>query len=151
MMPFSAPQSYVAGICAPEPLSGKVQWFIFRDAELLVAEGHFALPAAMKTLGLTALRSQYLGLLGDTHCFSCEVHAEVAAPAGWTFSGLRALFGQIDDGRFAIAGRALQIVDWDRTHQFCGRCGTPIRRESFMNRSSFSCPRCQPRPRSGRW
>ncbi|MBW0093385.1 bifunctional DNA-formamidopyrimidine glycosylase/DNA-(apurinic or apyrimidinic site) lyase [Pseudonocardia sp. KRD-184] len=31
----------------------------------------------------------------------------------------------------------------------CRRCGTPIRRESFMNRSSFSCPRCQPRPRSG--
>ena len=29
----------------------------------------------------------------------------------------------------------------------CPRCGTPIRREAFMNRSSFSCPRCQPRPR----
>jgi formamidopyrimidine-DNA glycosylase len=29
----------------------------------------------------------------------------------------------------------------------CGRCGAAIRRESFMNRSSFSCPRCQPRPR----
>jgi formamidopyrimidine-DNA glycosylase len=29
----------------------------------------------------------------------------------------------------------------------CRRCGTPIRREHFMNRSSFSCPRCQPRPR----
>jgi formamidopyrimidine-DNA glycosylase len=29
----------------------------------------------------------------------------------------------------------------------CRRCGTPIRREAFMNRSSFSCPRCQPRPR----
>ena len=29
----------------------------------------------------------------------------------------------------------------------CRRCGTPIRRESFMNRSSYSCPRCQPRPR----
>ncbi|QGN57846.1 bifunctional DNA-formamidopyrimidine glycosylase/DNA-(apurinic or apyrimidinic site) lyase [Nostocoides sp. HKS02] len=29
----------------------------------------------------------------------------------------------------------------------CDRCGTPIRREAFMNRSSFSCPRCQPRPR----
>ncbi|GAB47253.1 bifunctional DNA-formamidopyrimidine glycosylase/DNA-(apurinic or apyrimidinic site) lyase [Mobilicoccus pelagius] len=29
----------------------------------------------------------------------------------------------------------------------CARCGTPIRRETFMNRSSFSCPRCQPRPR----
>ena len=31
----------------------------------------------------------------------------------------------------------------------CRRCGTPIRREAFMNRSSFTCPRCQPRPRSG--
>jgi formamidopyrimidine-DNA glycosylase len=30
----------------------------------------------------------------------------------------------------------------------CRRCGTPIRREQFMNRSSFSCPRCQPRPRT---
>jgi formamidopyrimidine-DNA glycosylase len=32
----------------------------------------------------------------------------------------------------------------------CRRCGTPIRREQFMNRSSFSCPRCQPRPRAVR-
>jgi formamidopyrimidine-DNA glycosylase len=32
----------------------------------------------------------------------------------------------------------------------CHRCGTPIRREQFMNRSSFSCPRCQPRPRARR-
>jgi formamidopyrimidine-DNA glycosylase len=30
----------------------------------------------------------------------------------------------------------------------CGRCGAPIRRDPFMNRSSFSCPRCQPRPRT---
>jgi formamidopyrimidine-DNA glycosylase len=32
----------------------------------------------------------------------------------------------------------------------CRRCGTAIRREPFMNRSSYSCPRCQPRPRSSR-
>ena len=29
----------------------------------------------------------------------------------------------------------------------CGRCGTPIRRVAFMNRSSYFCPRCQPVPR----
>jgi formamidopyrimidine-DNA glycosylase len=33
----------------------------------------------------------------------------------------------------------------------CLRCGTPVRRDAFMNRSAFSCPRCQPRPRNGRW
>ena len=32
----------------------------------------------------------------------------------------------------------------------CGRCGTPIRRVSFMNRSSYFCPRCQPAPRRRR-
>ncbi len=33
----------------------------------------------------------------------------------------------------------------------CRRCGTPIVREPFMNRSSFRCPKCQPKPRNGRW
>ena len=151
MMPFSAPQSYVAGICAPETLSGKVQWFVFRDAELLVAElgvtelsvtdSHFTLPAQPEALGLAPLRSHYLGLLGDTHCFCCEVHTGAAVPAGWAFSGLRALFGQIDDGYFAIAGRALQIVDWDRTHQYCGRCATPT--VSRTDERSRQCPACK--------
>jgi formamidopyrimidine-DNA glycosylase len=36
---------------------------------------------------------------------------------------------------------------YGREGEPCHRCGTPIRREQFMNRSSFSCPRCQPRPR----
>jgi formamidopyrimidine-DNA glycosylase len=43
------------------------------------------------------------------------------------------------------------LAAYGRQDQPCPRCGTPIRRESFMNRSSFSCPKCQPRPRSGRW
>jgi formamidopyrimidine-DNA glycosylase len=40
------------------------------------------------------------------------------------------------------------LAAYGREGQPCRRCGTPIRRERFMNRSSFSCPRCQPRPRA---
>ena len=36
---------------------------------------------------------------------------------------------------------------YGREGQPCDRCDAQIRRESFMNRSSFSCPTCQPRPR----
>ncbi|MEV6847289.1 bifunctional DNA-formamidopyrimidine glycosylase/DNA-(apurinic or apyrimidinic site) lyase [Actinoplanes sp. NPDC051411] len=36
---------------------------------------------------------------------------------------------------------------YGREGEPCRRCGTIMRREQFMNRSSFSCPRCQPRPR----
>ncbi len=43
------------------------------------------------------------------------------------------------------------LAAYGRADQPCPRCGTPIRRDPFMNRSSFSCPRCQPRPRRARW
>jgi formamidopyrimidine-DNA glycosylase len=36
---------------------------------------------------------------------------------------------------------------YGRAGQPCERCGTPIVRQAFMNRSSYSCPRCQPAPR----
>jgi formamidopyrimidine-DNA glycosylase len=40
---------------------------------------------------------------------------------------------------------------YGREDRPCSRCGTPIRRDAFMNRSSFTCPVCQPRPRNGHW
>jgi len=36
---------------------------------------------------------------------------------------------------------------YGREGEPCDRCATPIRRDAFMNRSSYSCPRCQRRPR----
>ena len=36
---------------------------------------------------------------------------------------------------------------YGREGEPCARCGTPIRRVAFMNRSSYFCPRCQPVPR----
>jgi NAD+ diphosphatase len=53
---------------------------------------------------------------------------------------LRPLFGALRDTLYAIAGRAFQIMDWDRTHQFCGRCGTPT--ETKIGERAKSCPRC---------
>ncbi|HMA46342.1 MAG TPA: zinc finger domain-containing protein, partial [Frankiaceae bacterium] len=45
-------------------------------------------------------------------------------------------------------GRSLEV--YGREGEPCSRCGTPIRREAFMNRSSYTCPRCQHRPRRAR-
>ncbi|MFB4310891.1 bifunctional DNA-formamidopyrimidine glycosylase/DNA-(apurinic or apyrimidinic site) lyase [Actinomadura sp. GTD37] len=39
---------------------------------------------------------------------------------------------------------------YGRRDEPCRRCGAPIRRDEFMNRSSYSCPVCQPRPRRAR-
>ncbi|GAA2574288.1 bifunctional DNA-formamidopyrimidine glycosylase/DNA-(apurinic or apyrimidinic site) lyase [Actinomadura fulvescens] len=40
---------------------------------------------------------------------------------------------------------------YGRRDEPCRRCGTAIRRDVFMNRSSYSCPTCQPRPRRARY
>jgi len=43
------------------------------------------------------------------------------------------------------------LVVYGRQDEPCPRCGSPIRRDAFMNRSAYTCPSCQPRPRRGRW
>ena len=45
--------------------------------------------------------------------------------------------------------RSLEV--YGREGEPCSRCGTPIIRMQFMNRSSYLCPHCQRPPRNGRW
>ena len=129
MMPFTAPESYVGGVhAAGEPDAGSL-CFVFQQTLLLVAgdpagaqlPGHGELAG----LGEAPLRRLYLGTLGERACYAFEYGAETPAPQGMLWQGLRALYGRLDDSLFALAGRALQFIDCDRTHQYCGRCGTP--------------------------
>jgi formamidopyrimidine-DNA glycosylase len=53
------------------------------------------------------------------------------------------------NGESGYFDRSLAV--YGRADQPCPRCGTPIRRDPFMNRSAYTCPHCQPRPRRGRW
>jgi formamidopyrimidine-DNA glycosylase len=53
------------------------------------------------------------------------------------------------NGESGYFDRSLQA--YGREGEPCSRCGTPIRRDAFMNRSSYSCPHCQPRPRRAHW
>ena len=74
-----------------------------------------------------------------------EVLHESLAAGGTSFD---ALYVSVD-GVSGLFERELHV--YGREGEECHRCGTPIRRDAFMNRSSFTCPSCQPRPRNGRW
>jgi formamidopyrimidine-DNA glycosylase len=52
------------------------------------------------------------------------------------------------NGESGYFDRSLEV--YGRAGQPCTRCGTPIRRVAFMNRSSYFCPRCQRPPRAAR-
>jgi formamidopyrimidine-DNA glycosylase len=75
---------------------------------------------------------------------AAEVMDAALAAGGTSFD---ALYVNVN-GASGYFDRSLEA--YGRADRPCRRCGTPIRREPFMNRSSFSCPRCQPRPRSPR-
>jgi formamidopyrimidine-DNA glycosylase len=73
------------------------------------------------------------------------VFAEALGVGGTSFD---ALYVDVN-GRSGYFDRSLAV--YGQEGRPCPRCGTPIRRESFMNRSSYLCPRCQSRPRRARW
>ncbi len=77
------------------------------------------------------------GLLADVGA----VMGEALAAGGTSFD---ALYVNVN-GQSGYFERALAV--YGREHEPCRRCGAPIIRERFMNRSSYSCPRCQPKPR----
>jgi len=76
---------------------------------------------------------------------AAEVMTEALAQGGTSFD---ALYVNVN-GQSGYFSRALAV--YGQEGEPCPRCGTPVRRDEFMNRSSYTCPHCQPRPRNGRW
>ena len=156
-LPFSRPADFEQLVTCESP--GKGHWFVFRGDQLLVEMGPLerpsddlrvrARPAWARLplhknhnwLGSIAARTLYLGRLAGADLWAAELPAGAEAPPGMSWEGLRTLFSVLEDGHFALAGRALQLIDWDRTHQFCGRCGTPT--EAKREERVRVCPACK--------
>jgi formamidopyrimidine-DNA glycosylase len=105
---------------------------IYADESLWRARLHGARPTDKLT------RAQVSDLLDGVR----DVLGESLEQGGTSFDSL-----YVDvNGQSGYFSRHLAV--YGQLDRPCPRCGSPIRRESFMNRSSYSCPQCQPRPRS---
>lgn len=76
---------------------------------------------------------------------AAAVMAEALGVGGTSFD---ALYVNVN-GESGYFDRTLNV--YGREDEPCLRCGSAIRREAFMNRSSYRCPRCQRVPRHARW
>jgi NAD+ diphosphatase len=140
-------RTFVSAIGPPAAaMTDYALWFVFRGSEILIVDdvsedlhGIPPLPNATD-LSVKPVRQNYLGLFTGRHCFAVEIGPDTEPPPGATFRNLRTLYGRVSDDLFALAGRAAQIVEWDRTHQFCGRCGTPT--EYAAGERAKRCPAC---------
>lgn len=136
-LPATAPRG-------PSEQSGLAWWFVFRGGELLLQlePEETAIPrlSELAELSLAPRRSTFLGELDGAHVYAVELDDSAEPPAGLTFRGLRSLYGVVDDQLFDLAGRAAQILEWERTHRYCGRCGSPT--ASAGAERAKRCPAC---------
>jgi NAD+ diphosphatase len=121
-------EPFVPGLEVPGPAPAESLCFAVRAGEVLVveAEAEASLPA-LGDLGAVE-PDLFLGAFGTTRCYAVSLQADTAPPAGMAFQPLRPLAGLLDERLFRIVGRAVQLVEWDETHRFCGRCGSPTER-----------------------
>jgi NAD+ diphosphatase len=82
----------------------------------------------------------FLGLLAGRHCWAID--GEVGEPRhDLPYRNLHQLWGAVDDRTWMIAGRAVQLIEWARTHRFCGRCGDTT--ELVPGERSRRCRTCR--------
>ncbi|TDW14383.1 bifunctional DNA-formamidopyrimidine glycosylase/DNA-(apurinic or apyrimidinic site) lyase [Kribbella kalugense] len=108
---------------------------IYADEALWRAKLHYA--RATETMKPFQIK----GILHQAH----EVMAEALNVGGTSFD---ALYVNVN-GESGYFERGLNVYGQEGSP--CPRDGRPIRREPFMNRSSYRCPKCQPVPRQVRW
>ncbi len=104
---------------------------IYADEALWRARMHWARPAGALS------RADAARLLASVR----EVLREALTAGGTSFDSLYVNV----NGESGYFGRSLAV--YGRAGEPCPRCGAPVRRDPFMNRSAYSCPACQPRPR----
>lgn len=118
-------------------------WFAFRGNALLVhEEGAIRVlePDFLDELDLGAYPYKPVGFLEGRPCYVVDLDSDTKPPEGTIFRDLRGLFATIDEDLFRMAGRAIQILEFDRTHQFCGRCAA--RTVQGPDELSRKCSRC---------
>lgn len=87
-------------------------------------------------------RRQFLGYWNEQPCYAIEIDADDQPdPLKYARGNLYHILGRVDERLFALAGRAQQLLDWERDHQFCGRCGQRMRVDS--QERAMRCDSCR--------
>lgn len=90
--------------------------------------------------GLSTIQQQNLGEWRGRPCYLAELVEDTELPAPLESKSLRTLTYSLSEEIFALAGRAAQVLFWEKTHQFCSRCGTAL--QLHTQDRAKQCPSC---------
>jgi NAD+ diphosphatase len=120
------------------------RYFIVHPKGLVLRKegGQMLVPndADAAALGLDRKNAHVVGRIGDEEALAIALADLPEERTDFQIIGLRGLFAFFDEATFAVAGRAMHVVDWATTSQFCGRCGTKTLVSE--NERCMTCPKC---------
>jgi NAD+ diphosphatase len=136
-------QFFQSSVTPPATRPSSALWFALKENRVLLHATFDGLCVPrlddFEQLNIEYAAVHYLGTLGESHCYAVQLSAD-NTPAGMAFKDLRSAMMVLDENFGALAGRAFQIIQWDRTHQFCGQCGG--RMTSVAGERAKQCPEC---------
>lgn len=138
--------TFVPDVAPPAGVEGPSRWYpprwyVVRRGELLTTpEGSLPVEGP-EALGLVPDAAPvFLGKLDGQPCWAAGVDGGTEAPGELWWQELRSLGALWPSEEWALAGRAVQLVEWVRTNRFCGRCATPTERAD--GERAMRCPAC---------
>jgi len=102
-------------------------WLVFRGSELLLtAAGELPEGRLAPFFANPERRLQVIGEYDGKPCFAAVLPDDAPGlPGDYVLRPLRALLDRLPQALGHLAGRALEIIEWERSHRFCGACGAP--------------------------
>lgn len=94
----------------------------------------------IKKLNVQYENEFFIGELEEKSCFAIEASSEIQLIDNFQLIPLNEIGSLIDEELFLIAGRANQVLNWDNTHRFCGKCGSKT--ENKKEELAKVCPNC---------
>ncbi len=135
---------FISSVIPKTDITEPAYWFVFQHNNLLVevVGDETVVPKVQGTeeLGIEPIRSQYVGRLNGSHCYAAELSATAPWPESASLVDLRKLHSIMDPDFLKAAVTAIQVIHWDQTFQYCGRCGTPT--EGKEGERAKICPAC---------
>lgn len=128
----------------PSKASTEEYWFIFQGDRLLLKKGTLdhQLPtnATLSQIKSHFLRQHKLGQFNHVDCYCAEIGKDSPIPADVESVSLRKAFELLGSDWYTAAVKAYSVINWDKNHQYCGRCGsTTIHHPGTFERVCRSC------------
>lgn len=117
-------------------------WFVFKGSKMLVKKDEYdiKIPYRRDIADNIKSNAHYIGMLDGCNCYCCELKNDAEILDGMELIELMALLTKLDKEVFFAAGRASQILNWDNTNKYCGRCGSLT--ENKEDERAKVCPAC---------